>query len=305
MSIPTDAHDSPHLCYCGGDYGRVSVMASGVELADHARDCVQVLVNMHQEPLPVRLNGGSHRLDPFRALVIHPRQTYAIPPAPGRARHPGQVGSILIKASPLLNDSAGPVGHAGDDDPVDMITLPGPLRADAMQLVAELFRAGPDPRAVSQGVRTLYQAAVARSLENRTRDVSRDTAVQASSLEERVGRDARAGQLRDLEDFAAFRRGADTYGVSERYFYTLFRRATRMTPRAYYNMRRLDAAFALLAGEAKSIFEITYDLGFSAPPHFTRFMKSNTGWTPSEYRRRVRGMPPSLRPHFACGGAAA
>jgi len=305
LPTPIDARDSPHLCYCGGDYGRVSVMASGVVLADHARDCVQVLVNMHQDPLPVRLNGGAHQLEQFRALVIHPRQTYAIPPAPGRARHPGQVGSILIKASPLLNESAGPVGHAGDGDPVDMITLPASLRADAVQLVAELFRAGPDARAVSQGVRTLYQAAVVRSLENRTCDAACEPAAQPSSLEERVGRDARAGQLRDLEDFAAFRRGADAYGVSERYFYTLFRRATRMTPRAYYNMRRLDAAFALLAGEAKSIFEITYDLGFSAPPHFTRFMKSNTGWTPSEYRRRVQGMPPSLRPHFACGGAAA
>lgn len=305
MPIPTDARDSPHLCYCGGDYGRVSVMASGVELADHARDCVQVLMNMHREPLPVRLNGGSHRLEQFHALVIHPRQTYAIPSAPGRSRHPGQVGSILIKASPLLHDSAGPIGQAGDDDPVDMITLPGSLHADAMQLVAELFLDGPDPQAVSQGVRTLYQAAVARSFENHPRRAVRDTSAQVGTLEERVSRDARAGQLRDLEDFAAFRRGAETYGVSERYFYTLFRRATRMTPRAYYNMRRLDAAFALLAGEAKSIFEITYDLGFSAPPHFTRFMKSNTGWTPSEYRRRVQGMPPSLRPHFACGGAAA
>ncbi len=30
MSTPTDARDSPHLCYCGGDYGRVSIMAAGV-----------------------------------------------------------------------------------------------------------------------------------------------------------------------------------------------------------------------------------------------------------------------------------
>lgn len=299
--IPTNTNDSPHICYCGGDYGRVSVMASSVVLADHARDCVQVLVNMHRDPLPVRLNGKPHHLEQFRALVIHPRQTYAIPATPQRARQPGQVGSILIKASALLNEIAGPVDHVGDAAPIDMVTLPPAMRANAMELVAELLREGPDARAVSEGVRALYRTAATHAVENRVRasTSTREPTVPLTGLEERVSRDVQTRPLHELEDFSAVRRSAENYGVSERYFYTLFRRATRMTPRAYYNMRRLDAAFALLAGEAKSIFEITYDLGFSAPPHFTRFMKSNTGWTPSEYRRRVQRMPPSLRPDFS------
>ena len=49
--------------------------------------------------------------------------------------------------------------------------------------------------------------------------------------------------------------------------------------------RLLRAAKQLLADEELSISQVSQELGFEYPQHFVRFFKSQTGKTPSEYRR--------------------
>ena len=175
--------------------------------------------------------------------------------------------------------------------------LAGPAKADAAELVAELLRAAPDVDTVERGV-TALQAAITWWME------PADGGERAAGVQARIAREAEAGGLDDLLEFASLRRRAAAHGISERHFLTLFRRATRLPPKAFYNMRRLEAAFALLSGETASITDIAYRLGFSAPPHFTRFMRTNTGWTPSGYRARVRCLPPPLRPRLSMAHGA-
>lgn len=286
MLEPAGAQVSPHIAYCGGAFGRVSLMTADAELAEHARDCVQLLVNVHGTGLAVRVDGVTRALRPFDGMVIRPRQTYAIPRQARAPAKPGAVGFLLVKAEA----PAGAAWRLDEPDGRPLHALSGAARDDVAQLVHDLQRETPQAGAVERGVRAL-QAAIGPALDTPL------PAAQASRLQASIAREAESIRLDDLLEFGSLRRAA-AHGISERHFLTLFRRATRLAPKAFYNMRRLEAAFALLGDASRTVTDIAYDLGFSAPPHFTRFMRCNTGWTPSGYRTRLQQLPPPLRPRW-------
>ena len=78
---------------------------------------------------------------------------------------------------------------------------------------------------------------------------------------------------------------ADKCCYSTKYFGELVKTETGRTARDFINDRLLRAAKQLLADEELSISHVSQELGFEYPQHFVRFFKSQTGKTPSEYRR--------------------
>jgi AraC-like DNA-binding protein len=70
----------------------------------------------------------------------------------------------------------------------------------------------------------------------------------------------------------------------ERYFHKIF----HLTPRQMLLKTRLDAASALLAGDA-SITDIATQCGYNDHSAFTRQFKATVGVTPSQYRSLVNG----------------
>lgn len=78
---------------------------------------------------------------------------------------------------------------------------------------------------------------------------------------------------------------ADKCCYSTKYFGELVKTETGRTARDFINDRLLRAAKQLLADEELSISHVSQKLGFEYPQHFVRFFKSQTGKTPSEYRR--------------------
>lgn len=83
--------------------------------------------------------------------------------------------------------------------------------------------------------------------------------------------------------------------LSRAHFFALFRRCTDLTPRMYANVLRMEAAIDRLSHTQASLAEISLDLGFSAPSHFTRFFQQHLGVAPSEYRRVVELYDQSAR----------
>ena len=78
-------------------------------------------------------------------------------------------------------------------------------------------------------------------------------------------------------------------GLSRAHFFRLFEQSTHVPPRVFLNVLRLERAVAELVGGTASVAQISERLGFSAPPHFTRFFRDHAGASPSEFRAVAQG----------------
>ncbi|AQG81407.1 helix-turn-helix domain-containing protein [Spirosoma montaniterrae] len=72
--------------------------------------------------------------------------------------------------------------------------------------------------------------------------------------------------------------------LSPNYFGDLIKKETGKSALEYIQMHLLDLAKERIFDTSKSVSEISYELGFKYPQHFTRFFKQKVGETPNEYR---------------------
>lgn len=77
---------------------------------------------------------------------------------------------------------------------------------------------------------------------------------------------------------------AQKAGLSRAHFFRLFEQSVHVPPRVFLNVMRLERAVGELVGGRATVAEISGWLGFSAPPHFTRFFRDHAGASPSEFR---------------------
>ena len=79
---------------------------------------------------------------------------------------------------------------------------------------------------------------------------------------------------------------ADKLCLSANYFSDLLRKETGLSALKHIQLKALDVAKERIYSSDKSISEISYDLGFPYPQHFSRWFKKMEGCTPQEYRMR-------------------
>ena len=98
--------------------------------------------------------------------------------------------------------------------------------------------------------------------------------------------------LDDYIEKKAYREGlptvayfADKCCYSAKYFGELVKTETGRTAKDYINSRLLRAAKQLLADDTLSVTQVSQQLGFEYPQHFVRFFKTQTGKTPSDFRK--------------------
>lgn len=77
-------------------------------------------------------------------------------------------------------------------------------------------------------------------------------------------------------------------GVSPVHLRNLFRRETGSSPRRFLIQLRLRHAARLLRHSQAEVKEIAAASGFASDHYFHLAFRRNFGWTPSEYRRRMR-----------------
>ena len=78
---------------------------------------------------------------------------------------------------------------------------------------------------------------------------------------------------------------ADKLCLSANYFSDLCRKETGMSALKHIQQKVLDVAKEQEFNTSKSISEISYELGFPYPQHFSRWFKKMAGITPNEYRQ--------------------
>jgi AraC-like DNA-binding protein len=77
---------------------------------------------------------------------------------------------------------------------------------------------------------------------------------------------------------------ADTLNQSPNYFGDLIKKETGKSAIEYIHLKLLEYAKEKIMDKTKSISEISYQLGFKYPQHFTRLFKQKVGMAPNEYR---------------------
>ena len=94
--------------------------------------------------------------------------------------------------------------------------------------------------------------------------------------------------LGDAEETPSLDALAAAAGYSPHHFHRLFKRATGVTPAAYYRSLRARRAEAALAENGR-ITDAIYDAGYSGPGRFYADAKARLGMTPSAWRDGGRG----------------
>lgn len=105
---------------------------------------------------------------------------------------------------------------------------------------------------------------------------------------EEIALDKAYGLLRDAEEAPSLEALAVAVGYSPHHFHRLFKRATGVTPAAYYRSLRARRAEAALADNGR-ITDAIYDAGYSGPARFYADAKGRLGMTPSAWRDGGRG----------------
>jgi AraC-type DNA-binding domain-containing proteins len=80
---------------------------------------------------------------------------------------------------------------------------------------------------------------------------------------------------------------ASQFNFSPNYFGTLVRKEMHITAQEYLQEKILSAAKHLLLDTAMSVNEISEELGFAYPNHFTRMFGHRTGMSPLKYRKTI------------------
>ncbi len=80
---------------------------------------------------------------------------------------------------------------------------------------------------------------------------------------------------------------ASSLGLGRSQFYRKIKALTNYSPVELLRKLRIERSRELLVSSAKTISEIAYEVGFSAPAYFTRVYRETYGETPSELRRRL------------------
>jgi AraC-like DNA-binding protein len=109
-----------------------------------------------------------------------------------------------------------------------------------------------------------------RTMNTRTADWRIHRAV--ASMRSEAGRDAA------LDSFA---RDA---GLSRSHFFRLFEASVGVPPKVYLNVVRMERAVDAVLHQSVSISDISHQLGFAEPAHFTRFFRNHSGVSPREFR---------------------
>lgn len=78
---------------------------------------------------------------------------------------------------------------------------------------------------------------------------------------------------------------ADRLHLSPNYFGDLMKKETGRTPQEHIQQKIMEMAKEKILIPGKTISEVSYELGFQYPQHFTRMFKRSVGVTPNEYRK--------------------
>jgi AraC-like DNA-binding protein len=220
-----------------------------------------------------RANGRSYELVAGATLIGHPGDEYT-------CTHDHAAGDecLSFRLSPELADSLGGrsgLWRVGRIPPLPELVVLGELAQAAAEGKTDVAL---DEAGTAFAARVV-QLASGRS-RTRTVEGPRDRRRAVSAA---LWIDARAEEPIRLEE------AAREAGLSPFHFLRLFSKVLGVTPHQYLVRSRLRRAARLLAGDAGSITQIAYDVGFGDLSNFVRSFHRAAGVSPRRFRHAARG----------------
>ncbi|MFZ0766864.1 MAG: AraC family transcriptional regulator [Bradyrhizobium sp.] len=268
-----------------GAFGRVALLDMDESLVRHAHPHCHVLLKVEGADTQFVVSDAVYPLTDDTAVLVNGWQPHSYVHNPERPRT--VILALYIEPEWLTafrpgwaaSGAPGFFSHpSGDVSPH--------IRNLAMNLAANMV-ARPEARAAHEALLSDLMIAVIerftpwRSFPASIREMSArggDWRIRkaAASMRSEAGRDAA------LDSFA---RDA---GLSRSHFFRLFEASVGVPPKVYLNVVRMEKAVDAVLNRSVNISEISHQLGFAEPAHFTRFFRNHSGVSPREFRNVSR-----------------
>jgi AraC-like DNA-binding protein len=268
-----------------GAFGRVALLDMDESLVRHAHPHCHVLLKVEGADTQFVVGDAVYPLTDDTAVLVNGWQPHSYVHNPERPRT--VILALYIEPEWLTafrpgwaaSGAPGFFSHpSGDVSPH--------IRNLAMNLAADMV-ARPEARAAHEALLSDLMIAVIerftpwRSFPASIREMSArggDWRIRkaVASMRSEAGRDAA------LDSFA---RDA---GLSRSHFFRLFEASVGVPPKVYLNVVRMEKAVDAVLNRSVNISEISHQLGFAEPAHFTRFFRNHSGVSPREFRNVSR-----------------
>lgn len=264
-----------------GAFGRVALLDMDGSLVRHAHPHCHVLLKVEGADTQFIVGGKVYPLTDTTAVLVNGWQPHSYVHYPERPRT--VILALYIEPEWL---TAFRPGWAASGAPGFFSHPSGEvsphIRDLAMNLAADMI-AHPEARPAHEALLSDLMIAV---IERFTPWRSFPASIRAMSTR---GGDWRihkavASMRSETRRGAALESFARDAGLSRAHFFRLFEASVGVPPKVYLNVVRMERAVDAVLHQSASVADISHQLGFAEPAHFTRFFRNHSGVSPREFR---------------------
>jgi AraC-like DNA-binding protein len=269
-----------------GDFGRVALLDMDRSLVRHAHPHCHVLLKVEGADTSFWVGNARAPLDDDTAVLVNGFETHAYVHDPRRPRT--LILALYIEPEWLDRFQR---GWSASGAPGFFARPTGAITPKIRHLGRSLaisMMGEPENTAAHESLLSALMIAVIERFAQWRAPETSIRAAFAPLIDWRV-RKAMSAMQHELGDALRVEDVARAVGLSRPHFFRLFESSLKLSPRVYFNVLRLERAVEALVGGAVPVADISTNLGFSEPGHFSRFFRDHAGVSPSEFRRVARG----------------
>ncbi len=266
-----------------GTFGRVALLDMDASLVRHAHPHCHVLIKAEGADTQFLVRDRLVPLTDESAVLINAWEPHAYVHDPKRPRT--KILALYIEPTWLSGfrpnwDASGVPGFFSRNG--EQITRT--LRRRASELAEAMIAAPADGWSQEALISKLMIGVLERYTSWRS-GVPAEAAVRVIDFRLRRAIDMMRRDPGTILNMSALARAA---GLSRAHFFRLFGEAMNIPPRVFLNTVRMETAVNEVMDGEHGMTEVSDRLGFSAPPHFSRFFRDHAGAAPREFRRIAR-----------------
>ncbi len=267
-----------HYWILRGPFGTATVSVQQRALVPHAHDFFQFMFKLGGENIQVRAAGSTLALSDNSTIIFNPWESHSVL---RNSRGPSLNLVLEIEQDWLAS-------LLGADENTIQNLFPRPREELTSEIRALAARAATIICTGLTMIDTKCDEVIRELVISLAQTFSRSPAFKDASSRRRIDSRirkavqqirARASENPGLEEIAA------NVGLSRSHFFQQFKLCVGVSPQHFLDWQRMALAIDRLCRTDASVCDISHQLGFSAPSHFTRFFVQHIGLSPSEYRR--------------------